>query len=226
MTDFSGAVSAVMTEMQNSLAHIGASYRLPDIIAVSKKQPDERIAQALTVGWRRFGENIVQEAKKRWQERRKAYPDIELHLIGPLQSNKAADAVALFDVIHTVDRRKIAQCLAQEMAKQEKNISIFIQVNTGAEAQKSGVALEDLSDLLDYCQNDLKLSVRGLMCIPPVTEDPALHFALLKKLLERHGLSDLSMGMSSDYPVAAAFGARYVRIGTALFGDRQSPATL
>ena len=190
------------------------------LIAVSKQQQPERIDASLAAGNRVFGENRVQEAKIRWEERRAIYPDLRLHLIGPLQSNKTAEAVRLFDVIHTVDRPKIATAIAVEATKQRKQIECFIQVNTGDEPQKSGIAPAELSDFLEFCHMQEGLSVTGLMCIPPVEEEAAMHFALLKTLANRHELDSLSMGMSGDFEEAVGFGATHVRVGSALFGAR------
>lgn len=191
-----------------------------ELIAVSKKQPDDRIQSALDAGIRVFGENRVQEAQQRWQERRAHYSDLKLHLIGPLQTNKTAEAVALFDVIETVDREKLAASLAKEMQKQNRFLDCFIQVNTGLEDQKSGIAPDQLHDFLKLCQDTYGLNVVGLMCIPPIDEEPAMHFALLKKLAAEQGLSQLSMGMSGDYETAIKFGATQVRVGSSLFGER------
>lgn len=188
-------------------------------IAVSKKQPDERIEEALESGIRVFGENRVQEAQQRWAERRSLYPDLSLHLIGPLQSNKAADAVALFDVIHTVDREKIVRSLAKEMQKQNRSLPCFIQVNTGREEQKSGIDVNQLEDFLVFC-NDHDLNIIGLMAIPPINDPAAFHFALLKKWADKFGLKRLSMGMSQDWETALRHGATDIRIGSALFGER------
>ena len=190
------------------------------LIAVSKQQQAERIDASLANGHRVFGENRVQEAKTRWKERKVLYPDLSLHLIGPLQSNKTAEAVCLFDVIHTVDRPKIATAIAFEANKQQKQIECFIQVNTGEELQKSGIAPAELENFLAFCRMEAGLSVKGLMCIPPVLEEAAMHFALLKTLSDRHGLASLSMGMSGDYEEAIGFGATHVRLGSALFGAR------
>ena len=190
------------------------------LIAVSKQQQEERIDASLATGHRIFGENRVQEAKTRWTARKALYPDLCLHLIGPLQSNKTAEAVRLFDVIHTVDRPKIASAIAAEAAKQNKKIQCFIQLNTGEEPQKSGIAPDDLADFLAFCRMQAGLSVIGLMCIPPVDEEAAMHFALLKTLADRHELTNLSMGMSGDYEEAVGFGATHVRVGSALFGAR------
>ena len=190
------------------------------LVAVSKKQPDKRIEEALVAGHRLFGENRVQEAKERWRERRLRYPDLRLHLIGPLQTNKVKDAVALFDVIETIDREKLARMLADEMAKQGKDLPCFIQVNTGEEDQKSGVLPAQLKEFYDFCYSECGLDIVGLMCIPPADEPPALHFALLKKHADQLGLKELSMGMSGDFEQAIPLGATYVRVGTGVFGAR------
>ncbi len=191
-----------------------------ELVAVSKKQPQEKIREALMAGQRVFGENRVQEAQEHWQDLKKEYPDLTLHLIGPLQTNKVNHAIALFDVIETLDREKLAKALSDEMKKQGKNIPCFIQVNTGDEGQKSGVAPEGLKVLLGYSA-DCELNVTGLMCIPPIDEPPALHFALLKKLAKENNLQFLSMGMSGDFEKAVAIGATHVRLGTAIFGTRE-----
>lgn len=201
-----------------------ASGRDPEtvqLVAVSKTQPEARVRAALDHGHRVFGENRVQEAQERWTGLKAEYPDVRLHLIGPLQTNKVKEAVALFDVIETVDREKLAVALADEMARQGRDLPCFIQVNTGAESQKAGVLPEELPDLLAACW-DKGLDVAGLMCIPPVDEPAALHFALLQKLADEHDLAGLSMGMSGDYEKAIPLGATSVRIGTALFGNRDA----
>jgi PLP dependent protein len=190
------------------------------LIAVSKQQPDERIEKSLASGHRIFGENRVQEAFERWQARKTMYPELQLHLIGPLQSNKAQDAVALFDVIQTVDRPKIATALAREMAAAGRSLPCFIQVNTGEEDQKAGIAPAELESFLSFCRDEAKLQIVGLMCIPPVEDEPAMHFALLKKLADRYGLPQISMGMSSDFDTAISFGATHIRVGSAFFGER------
>ena len=189
------------------------------LVAVSKKQSIERIQKMLECGQRTYGENRVQEAQSHWSDLRAQYPQLKLHLIGPLQTNKVKDAVALFDVIETLDRPKLAKALAVEMKKQDKSLDCFIQVNTGEEPQKAGVLPQELSDFLSLCQ-ELEINVVGLMCIPPVAEPSALHFAFLKKLADKHDLKDLSMGMSGDFEKAIPLGATYVRVGTALFGER------
>lgn len=190
------------------------------LIAVSKQQPDEKIDWALDGGLRQFGENRVQEAQRHWNTRRTQYNDLTLHLIGPLQSNKVADAVTLFDVIHTVDRPKIADTLANEMKKQNRRLPCFIQVNTGNEPQKAGVSFEALPDFLRYCREELQMDIIGLMCIPPVDEEPASHFRALKTHGEALGLKKFSMGMSDDFSEAITCGATHIRVGSALFGSR------
>ncbi len=192
-------------------------------MAVSKVQPDDRIEDALTAGLRVFGENRVQEAQGRWATRRAIYPDLKLHLIGPLQSNKVEDAMALFDVIETIDRPKLVETLAKLAGAGNKLPKLLVQVNTGEEEQKAGVAPRDLPALLNLCAAR-GLPIEGLMCIPPENEEPAMHFALLAKLARRHDLGVLSMGMSGDFEAAIKFGATHVRVGSALFGTRVSPA--
>jgi len=192
-------------------------------VAVSKVQPHDRIEDALTAGLRVFGENRVQEAQGRWATRRAIYPDLKLHLIGPLQSNKVEDAMALFDVIETIDRPKLVETLAKLAGAGNKLPKLLVQVNTGEEEQKAGVAPRDLPALLNLCAAR-GLPIEGLMCIPPENEEPAMHFALLAKLARRHDLGVLSMGMSGDFEAAIKFGATHVRVGSALFGTRVSPA--
>ena len=194
------------------------------LTAVSKTQPPEAIDAALSAGMRVFGENRVQEAQTRWNDRRDGIAGLELRLIGPLQSNKAADAVALFDVIETLDRPKLADALAAAGARLGKPVRVLIQVNTGAEPQKAGVPPGEVAALLDYARA-AGLSVEGLMCIPPADEAPGPHFALLRKIARRHGLEVLSMGMSGDYETAIRFGATHVRVGSSLFGERKAPET-
>ena len=192
------------------------------LVAVSKRQPDERIDAALAVGQNVFGENRVQEAQGRWMPRRDRHVDLTLHLIGPLQTNKVADAVALFDVIEVVDRPKLAKALGNEMIRQNRQLECYIQVNTGKEVQKSGIAPETADDFIAYCREEARLNITGLMCIPPVDEEAAMHFALLQTIAKRNDLSILSMGMSDDFEEAIAFGATTVRIGSAVFGARNS----
>ena len=192
------------------------------LTAVSKTQPPEAIDEALAAGQRIFGENRVQEAQGRWNDRRAGIPDLRLRLIGPLQSNKAADAVALFDVIETLDRPKLADALAAAGARLGKPVRVLVQVNTGAEPQKAGVLPGDVVALIEYARA-VGLIVEGLMCIPPADEAPGPHFALLRKVARRHGLEVLSMGMSGDYETAIRVGATHVRVGSSLFGERKAP---
>lgn len=190
------------------------------IVAVAKKHGPERILPLLEAGHRVFGENRVQEAMAKWPALRERFPDIELHLIGPLQTNKAKEAVGLFDVIETLDRPKLARVLAAEFERQNRRPRILVQVNTGEEPQKAGVAPCDADAFIAECRNVYKLPIDGLMCIPPAEEPPAPHFALLAKIARRNGLKTLSMGMSGDYEIAAQLGATHVRIGSAIFGER------
>jgi len=230
-----------MNEIEPASDALGAGERLADVeqrigqaaeaagrprdgvklVAVGKTFGAEAIEPLIQAGQRRFGENRIQEAQAKWPELRAKYPDLELHLIGPLQSNKVTDAVALFDVIETVDREKIARAIAQESVRTGKPLRLFIQINTGEEPQKSGVAPQETQAFVALCRDELDLPVVGLMCIPPLDEEPALHFALLAKLAKQAGLDGLSMGMSADFETAIAFGATHVRIGTALFGPRR-----
>ncbi|TAV75996.1 YggS family pyridoxal phosphate-dependent enzyme [Rhizobium leguminosarum] len=190
------------------------------LVAVSKTFETDAIRPAIEAGQRVFGENRVQESQGKWPALKAERPDIELHLIGPLQSNKAADAVALFDVIETVDREKIARALAEEMKRQGKTTRLYVQVNTGLEPQKAGIAPDDTPAFIALCRDELGLSIEGLMCIPPADENPGPHFALLAKLAFKCGVGKLSMGMSGDYETAIAFGATSVRVGSAIFGTR------
>ncbi len=190
------------------------------LVAVTKTFGADHILPVLEAGHRVYGENRVQEAKGKWPALRQRFPGIELHLIGPLQSNKAREAVDLFDAIHTIDRPKIAQALALEMAKQGKRLKLFIEVNTGEEPQKAGVLPKEAAGLLRLCREELELDIAGLMCIPPLDEEAAVHFAFLAKLGQELGLKELSMGMSADFETAVAFGATYVRVGSQIFGSR------
>ena len=190
------------------------------LVAVSKTHGADRVRELLDAGQRVFGENRVQEAEEKFPALQVEYPDLELHLIGPLQTNKARDAVALFDVIQSVDRERLAATLAKEMERTGKRPACFIQVNTGEEPQKAGILPADLDAFVAACRDTHKLPIVGLMCIPPVDEEPALHFALLTKMAARNGLSQVSMGMSADYETAVRLGATHVRVGSALFGAR------
>lgn len=220
-----------MTPAPQALADIKARIadaaredgRSPDdvrLIAVSKTFDAPDILPVLDAGQRLFGENRVQEAKGKWPELKTRYPDIELHLIGPLQSNKAAEAVALFDAIHSIDRPKIAKAIAEEMTKQGRVLQLFVQVNTGEEPQKAGVMPRETMAFVAMCRDELGLQLAGLMCIPPVDDEPSVHFAFLDKLAKECGLAGRSMGMSSDYETAVQFGATHVRVGSAIFGAR------
>ena len=213
------ALFAVTDSINKAKSMIGRDDPVT-LVAVSKQQPDERIDAALDAGQRVFGENRVQEAMSRWAHRRASYPDLTLHLIGPLQTNKAAEAVSLFDVIEVVDREKLAAALAKEMAKQDRHLPCLVQVNTGEEEQKSGIRPQDTKTFVHHCQSHHGLNITGLMCIPPAGEEPAMHFALLAKLAAECGLPVLSMGMSGDYLEAITFGATSVRVGSAIFGAR------
>lgn len=212
-----------LTDIQSRIsaeeARVGRAVGSTRLIAVSKVQPNSRVEAVLEQGHRVFGENKVQEAAGKWPDFKARFAGIEVHLLGPLQTNKTRQAMALFDVIHTLDRKKLASRLATLRDELGHCPKLFIQVNTGGEEQKAGVALGDLDSFVAECRA-LKLPVIGLMCIPPVDEEPALHFSLLAKLAKRNGLSELSMGMSDDFEKAIAQGATYIRVGSAIFGDR------
>ncbi len=218
-SDFKTSLAAVRAKIDAALKEAGRTAPV-EVVAVSKTQGPEKIRDALAAGQRVFAENRVQEAMAKWPALKRDFPDIDLRLIGPLQSNKAAEAVGLFDVIETVDRPKIAKALADEMKRQSRTPRLLVQVNTGAEPQKAGVLPEDADAFVRQCREEFGLSIDGLMCIPPADEPPAPHFALLAKLAARNGLPVLSMGMSGDYDIAAQLGATHVRIGSALFGAR------
>jgi pyridoxal phosphate enzyme (YggS family) len=190
------------------------------LVAISKTFASEAIAPVIAVGQRVFGENRVQEAKAKWPALKERHPGLELHLVGPLQSNKAKEAVALFDAIHSLDRPSLCEALAKEIAKQGRAPTLFVEINTGAEAQKAGVLPEAADAFLKSCRETYGLTIAGLMCIPPADEAPAPHFALTAKIAKRNDLRLLSMGMSADFPIAVQFGATHVRVGTAIFGAR------
>ena len=200
---------------------VGRDPAAVTLVAVSKTFEPKAIRPALVAGQRVFGENRVQEAKAKWPGLRGEFSGVELHLIGPLQSNKAKEAVELFDVIHTVDRPKIAKALAEEMARQGRRPKLFVELNTGEEPQKAGIAPKEAQAFLRHCREDLRLEIAGLMCIPPHDEEPAVHFAFLAKLAKECGLVGLSMGMSADYEAAIELGATHVRVGSAIFGVRE-----
>ena len=220
MTTITENLSKVHEDINRACRYAMVEEATPNIIAVSKRQSLDKITEALDAGHRVFGENRLQEAQSRWPGLKQHYDGVSLHLIGQLQTNKVSDAVALFDVIQSIDREKLARSLAGEMVKQNKRPDIFIQVNTGSEPQKGGVLPEDLPALVALCRDELTLPLVGLMCIPPSDQDPSLHFALLAKLAKRYSLPRLSMGMSGDFGLAASMGATDVRIGTAIFGAR------
>jgi PLP dependent protein len=190
------------------------------LVAISKTFGPESIRPAIAAGQRIFGENRVQEAKTKWPPLKSEHPDVELHLVGPLQTNKTREALTLFDAIHSLDRRKLAETLRHECERTEKRPLLFIQINTGEEPQKAGVLPLDAPNFIHFCRETLHLPIYGLMCIPPADQPPASHFALLAKMAREHGLEGLSMGMSADFETAIRFGATHVRIGTAIFGER------
>ncbi len=211
----------IHSQIKKSASPWGRSSNDINLIAVSKRQPQEKIQIALNAGHRLFGENKVQEASQHWSKLKPLYPDLKLHLIGALQTNKIKYALKIFDVIETIDREKLAIKLGAELKAQSLSIPCFIQVNIGEEIQKSGISPQTLSEFLKFCQNDCNLDIQGLMCIPPENEPTSLYFALLQKLAKDHNLPELSMGMSTDYEKAIALGATYIRIGTGLFGERE-----
>lgn len=217
-------IQAVRARIEAAAREAGRDPAAVALVAVSKTVGPERLEAAIAAGQRVFGENRVQEAEGKWPALRRGLaslqPGLTLHLIGALQTNKAAKAVEIFDVIETVDRPRLAETLAREMAKSGLRRECYIQVNTGAEPQKAGVMPDAADDFIRLCRDELALPVSGLMCIPPAAEEPSLHFAFLREIARRHGLANLSMGMSADYPVAVAFGATHVRVGTAIFGHR------
>lgn len=220
LSDITASRAAILARMAAAAKAANRAAESVALIAVSKQQPDDRVEAMLAAGQRLFGENRVQEAQARWQERRTRFPDLHLRLIGPLQSNKALDAAELFDAIDSLDRPKLAAALAEAAQKLGRSPDILVQVNTGEEPQKSGIAPQDADAFIKAARETYGLPVRGLMCIPPAGEEPAMHFALLAKIAARNGLTELSMGMSEDFETAIRFGATQVRIGSALFGAR------
>lgn len=218
--DIAANLAAVRGEIAAAAAEVGREPDTVSLLAVSKSHPAALAEVALKARHLAFGENRVQEAEQKWPALKAAYPDCAVHLIGPLQSNKTGDAVALFDVIQTLDREKLAGALAREMDRQDRRPDLFVQVNTGEEPQKAGVLPGEVDAFIKNCRSSYDLPVVGLMCIPPIDENPSLHFALLGEIAARNGLHRLSMGMSADYPTAVRFGATEVRVGTAIFGVR------
>ncbi|WP_421725638.1 YggS family pyridoxal phosphate-dependent enzyme [Bauldia sp.] len=223
MTDHVG-LGTVRERIARAERDAGRPVGSVGLIAVSKTFDADAIRPVIAAGQRVFGENRVQEAKAKWPMLKAAAPDLELHLIGPLQSNKAGDAVALFDAIHTIDRDRIARAIVKEIERQGRSPRLLVQVNTGAEPQKAGVLPKDTDAFIDRCRSEFGLTIDGLMCIPPIDEPAGPHFALLAKIAERLGLNSLSMGMSADFVDAIALGATDVRIGSAIFGERKKPA--
>jgi pyridoxal phosphate enzyme (YggS family) len=224
MEPISANLATVRGRIEAAARAAGRPADAVTLVAVSKTQPADSVRAALAAGQRVFGENRVQEAVAKFPGLRRDYPDLTLHLIGPLQTNKVKDAVAHCDVIETVDRPRLAEALAREMERSGRRLPCFIEVNTGEEAQKAGVLPEAADAFIADCRGRLGLPVVGLMCIPPEHEEPALHFALLREIAKRNGLDQLSMGMSADFETAIRFGATYVRVGTAIFGARRIPA--
>ncbi len=213
-------LAQVNAEIANACREVKRDPSSVTLIAVSKTFSGDEIEPALAAGQRVFGENRVQESKGKWPALREKYPGIELHLIGPLQSNKAKEAVALFDAIHSVDRASLCEALAKEIEKAGKSPQLFVEINTGEEPQKAGIIPAEADAFLIACREQYGLKIDGLMCIPPHDDAPAPHFALTAKIAKRNGLALLSMGMSADYQTAIEFGATHVRVGSAIFGSR------
>ena len=222
MENIEGNKKLLLTQIQQAhkISHF-SSLPYPKLVAVSKKQEEHKIEMAIKSGQKFFGENRVQEAQQRWQKRLEMNKDIELRLIGPLQSNKVKQALNLFDIIETIDREKLANEIVKNFNNQSKTKSFYIQINTGSETQKGGLNPLEANTFIEYCIRDLKLPIIGLMCIPPQDEEPSMHFAFLKKIADRNNLIELSMGMSNDFTEAIKFGATSVRIGSLFFGDRE-----
>jgi PLP dependent protein len=219
-TDIAANLAAVQADIAAACREANREAASVTLIAVGKTFPAEAMEHAIDAGQHVFGENRVQETKAKWPALRERHPDLSLHLIGPLQSNKAREAVALFDAIHSVDRPSLCEALSKEIVKHGRAPQLFVEINTGAEPQKAGILPEDADAFLRACQDSYGLAIEGLMCIPPFDEAPAPHFALTAKIAARNGLTRLSMGMSSDYKIAIAFGATHVRVGSAIFGQR------
>jgi PLP dependent protein len=220
MSEATAGLTHVRAEIIRACKDAGRDPASVTLVAVSKTFPAEAIEPVIDAGQRVFGENRVQEAKAKWPPLIEQHPGIALHLIGPLQSNKAKEAVALFDAVHSIDRASLCEALAKEIQKQSRSPALFVQVNTGAEPQKAGVVPEDADAFLNTCRDAYGLTIAGLMCIPPADEAPGPHFALLATIARRNGLALLSMGMSADFASAIAMGATHVRVGSAIFGGR------
>jgi pyridoxal phosphate enzyme (YggS family) len=224
MSGAANLIETPLTKVRDQIARACADARRDPasvtLVTISKTFGENAIEPVIAAGQRVFGENRVQEAKAKWPPLKERHGGIELHLVGALQSNKAKDAVALFDAIHSLDRPSLAESLAKEISKQGRRPTLFVEVNTGGEAQKSGVWPEETDAFVKACRERYGLEVAGLMCLPPADEPPAPHFALTAKIARRNNLPLLSMGMSADFPIAIAFGATHVRVGTAIFGER------
>ena len=218
--DVAARLADVEARIAEAARDAGRAAQDITLVAIAKMHVEARIVPALEAGHRVFGENRVQEAEAKWPALKARYPDVALHLVGPLQTNKTRNAIALFDVIETVDRPKLARRLAGEMDRAGKRPSCFIEVNTGEEAQKAGVLPADADAFVALCRDELDLPIVGLMCIPPFDDEPSLHFALLADIAARNGFDQISMGMTADFDVAVRFGATHVRVGTAIFGQR------
>ena len=225
MSDTAHNLAEVLAAIRRAEADHGRAPGSVQLVAVSKTVPAEGILPALEARQRLFGENYVQESAGKWPALRERFPDVELHLIGPLQSNKAREAVALFDVIHSLDRPSLAAALAKEIARAGRAPRLIVQVNTGEEPQKGGVMPGEADAFIQACHETYGLSIEGLMCIPPAEDLPSPHFGLLARIAERNGLATLSMGMSADFDAAIQLGATHVRVGTAIFGARARPVT-
>jgi len=221
-TEAATALAGVRHEIEAACQTAGRDPATVTLVAISKTFPADAVEEVIAAGQRVFGENRVQEAKSKWPALKARHPGLELHLVGPLQSNKVKDALALFDAIHSVDRPSLCAALAKEIARAGRQPQLFVEVNTGAEPQKAGVLPENADTFLARCRDEYGLRIDGLMCIPPFEEAPAPHFALLAKIAARNGLRCLSMGMSADFTRAIEFGATHVRVGTAIFGARQT----
>lgn len=230
MTTNSSESHAGLADVRARIAEAAKQAGRPEagveLVAVSKTFDADAIRPVIAAGQKVFGENRVQEAKNKWPALKQEAGDLQLHLIGPLQTNKVRDAVALFDCIETIDRPKLAAALAKEIESSGRRPKLFVQINTGAERQKAGVLPEDADRFIDECRREHGLDIEALMCIPPADEEPGLHFALLAKIAERNDIAGLSMGMSGDFEIAVAFGATYVRVGSAIFGTRPALAPL
>jgi pyridoxal phosphate enzyme (YggS family) len=220
MADAQTRLDAVRKRISEAAARVGRDPADIRLVAVSKTFDAAAIEPVLEAGQRDFGENRVQEAQGKWPRLSGRYPDLTLHLVGPLQTNKVRDAVALFDAIHSLDRERLADALAKEMARQGRPLSLFVQVNTGQEPQKAGIAPEKTVEFVERCRDTHGLVIQGLMCIPPLQDDPAPHFEMLRRLAEGLNLPSLSMGMSADFETAIEHGATHVRVGSAIFGER------